>query len=161
MAVKDHEYTASIIWDGNTGEGTASYSGYGREYRVLVAGKPALSGSADPAYHGDPAKHNPEDLFVASIAACHMLFYLALCAKKGIRVLEYRDDAHGRLVIGADGRGAFEEITLHPGVLIDDENQIELATQLHEGAHARCFIANSCSVPIRHSVTVKAKPMAR
>lgn len=158
MADKVHQYTASIIWEGNIGDGTASYSGYSRQYRVQVAGKPDLAGSADPAFRGEADKYNPEDLFVAAIAACHMLFYLALCARRGIRVVDYRDEARGTLATGADGRGRFEEITLNPRVIIDDEKQVPLAMQLHESAHERCFLANSCNFPIRHAPTVGVGP---
>ncbi|MBA2564200.1 MAG: OsmC family protein [Gemmatimonadetes bacterium] len=152
-----HEYAARLIWDGNTGEGTAGYTSYGRQYRVLVAGKPDLAGTADPAFRGEADKHNPEDLFLASLSACHMLFYLSLCARKGVRVLAYEDDVQGRMVMRADGGGKFEEVTLHPSVTIADGKSAALAAQLHDTAHELCFIANSCSVPIRHEATVRVR----
>jgi organic hydroperoxide reductase OsmC/OhrA len=155
MTTMVHEYTARLIWEGNTGEGTASYTGYSRQYRVLVAGKPDLLGTADKAFRGEAEKHNPEDLFLTSISACHMLFYLSLCARKGVRVLAYEDEVHGKLMIHADGGGKFEEVTLHPSVTIADEEKAALAMQLHDSAHDLCFIANSCSVLIRHKVTVQ------
>lgn len=151
-----HEYTARVIWDGNTGEGTASYTSYGRQYRALIAGKPDILGTADPAFRGDPAKHNPEDLFLTSLSACHMLFYLSLCARNGVRVLTYEDEARGCMVMHADGGGKFEEITLRPRVTIEGEENVALATQLHAAAHKLCFIANSCSVPISHEPVVRA-----
>jgi organic hydroperoxide reductase OsmC/OhrA len=76
-----HTYAARLVWEGNSGEGTASYEGCGRSYRVLIEGKPELIGTADPAFRGDASRHNPEDLFLAAISACHMLTYLALCAR--------------------------------------------------------------------------------
>lgn len=151
-----HEYAARLIWDGNTGEGTASYAGYGRQYRVLVAGKPPLAGSADAAFRGDAAMHNPEDLFLAAISACHMLSYLALCARKRVCVLAYEDDTRATMVTDARGGGKFTEVVLRPRVTIRDAAQLGLATQLHDGAHELCFIANSCSVPIRHEPNVGA-----
>ncbi len=150
-----NKYTARLIWDGNLGEGTASYTSYGRQYRVLVAGKPDLMGTADPAFRGEADKHNPEDLFLTAIASCHMLFYLSLCARKGIRVLTYEDDVSGTMTVDARGGGRFEEITLHPRVTIADAEGFEGAVQLHDTAHELCFIANSCSVPIRHEPTVQ------
>jgi len=156
MAKGEHAYAARVIWDGNTGEGTARYDGYGREYRVVVDGKPDLDGSADPAFRGDARRHNPEDLFLASISACHMLFYLSLCARKGVRVLAYEDDARGTMRLDAGGGGRFEEITLHPSVTIAGEENAALAIQLHAAAHELCFIANSCSTAIRHQPTVRA-----
>ena len=149
MAKGMHEYAARLVWDGNTGEGTASYTSYGRQYRVLVPGKPDLSGTADPAFRGDSGRHNPEELFLAAISACHMLFYLALCARSGVSVIAYEDGVSGGLVIDADGGGRFEGVTLRPRVTIAAQGQVPLAVQLHETAHQRCFIANSCGVPIR------------
>ena len=157
MAGRTHEYAARLIWDGNTGEGTASYRGYGRDYRVLISGKPELGGSADPVFLGQADRHNPEDLFVAAIAACHMLSYLALCARGGIRVSAYEDHAHGRLVLDAKGGGRFEEVTLSPNVTIEAPGDVAAATRLHETAHEQCFIASSCSVPIRVQATVRTR----
>ena len=155
MSNHTHKYAARLIWDGNLGEGTADYAKYGRQYRVIVTGKPDLAGSADAAFRGEADKHNPEDLFVASISACHMLSYLALCARKRVVVLAYQDEAKGVMTTTANGGGKFEEVTLHPSVTIASGQDMALALQLHETAHELCFIANSCSVPIRHKATVR------
>ncbi|MGH7563502.1 MAG: OsmC family protein [Gemmatimonadota bacterium] len=156
-----HEYSARVIWEGNLGEGTSSYTGYGRQYRVLVDGKPDLAGSADPAFRGEADRHNPEDLFVASLSACHMLFYLSLCARSGIRVVEYEDAARGVVTLDADGGGRFEKVTLRPVVTIAGPENEALAGELHDAAHELCFIANSCSVPIRVEATVDIHPGSR
>ena len=150
-----HEYDARLIWDGNLGQGTADYAGYGRQYRILVDGKPELTGSADPAFRGDAKRHNPEDHFLAAISACHMLSYLALCARKRLVVLAYEDAAHGTMTTTADGGGRFEQVTLRPLVTIAAGQDEALAVRLHEAAHKVCFIANSCSVPIRHEATIR------
>jgi organic hydroperoxide reductase OsmC/OhrA len=153
----EHRYEARITWQGNRGDGTATYQGYGREYEVAIAGKPSLQGSADPAFRGDAAVWNPEDMFLASLSACHMLSYLALCAKYGIRVLTYEDRATGTMRTTRDGGGRFEEVVLHPRVTIADVAKLERARELHETAHDKCFIASSCSVPIRHVADVTAQ----
>jgi organic hydroperoxide reductase OsmC/OhrA len=158
MTSRTHTYAATLRWDGNTGQGTASYADYARDYSILVPRKPELAGSADPAFRGDPAKHNPEELFLAAIAACHMLFYLALCARQGVRVLAYEDEPEGRMVIGADGGGRFEEVVLRPAVTIGPSQDADLALRLHDVAHERCFIANSCKVPIRRVPTISHAP---
>jgi organic hydroperoxide reductase OsmC/OhrA len=155
MGDGEHAYTARVVWEGNTGEGTARYTGYGREYRVVVDGKADLAGSADPAFRGDAARHNPEDLFLASLSACHMLFYLSLCARGGVRVLAYEDEARGTLRMEAGGGGRFAEITLHPAVTVAGESDADLALRLHDRAHELCFIANSVGVPIRHQPSVR------
>lgn len=149
-----HAFAAGVVWEGNTGEGTAGYASYSRRYRVTAEGKPDLPGSADPAFRGDADRHNPEDLFLAALSACHMLFYLSLCARGGVRVLAYEDRATGTLRIDPGGGGRFESVTLHPVVHVDADSDAEQAARLHETAHGLCFIANSCSVPIRHAPVI-------
>ena len=148
-----HQYRTTIAWDGAGDTGTSSYAVYGRNYRVRVEGKPDIEASADPAFRGDPARHNPEDLFVAAISACHMLTYLALCARKGIHVVAYEDAATGTMEKTGDGGGCFTEVVLHPRVTIA-QGDANLAAKLHDKAHALCYVANSCSVPIRHHATI-------
>jgi organic hydroperoxide reductase OsmC/OhrA len=160
MARDVHEYSARLVWDGNKGTGTATYAGYGREYRFLLDGKPELEGSADPMFKGDPSRHNPEEHFLAAISACHMLSYLALCARSHIRVLAYEDDVRGTLKFDGRGGGKFEEVVLHPAVTIAEGDDAELAESLHEQAHELCFIAASCSVPIRHEPKVVSATVA-
>jgi organic hydroperoxide reductase OsmC/OhrA len=151
-----HAYANHLIWTGNLGDGTSSYAAYSRRYRVLVDGKPELIGSANRAFRGESDVHDPEDLFVAALTACHMLAYLALCARQGVRVLEYEDHASGTLVTDADGGGQFESVTLSPVVTIAEGSDADLAARLHDTAHARCFIANSCSIPVRHEATIRS-----
>jgi len=154
---KTHEYTACLIWNGNQGAGTTTYTGYGRDYTVVIDGKPDLRGSADPTFRGSAELHNPEDLFIASISACHMLTYLALCAKHKISVATYQDDARGMLELTSDGGGKFQDVTLNPLVTITAGDEAK-ALALHEDAHKLCYIAQSCSAPIKHNAIVKVAP---
>ncbi|MEV0703786.1 OsmC family protein [Saccharopolyspora sp. NPDC050389] len=147
---KNHSYRATVTWTGNTGDGTASYRGYSREHVVDVDGKPPLTASADPAFRGDPGLHNPEDLLVASLSECHMLWYLALCSTSGIVVTSYRDDASGAMLEDPDTGGHFTEVVLRPQVTITDAAMLPTAEKLHEQAHRKCFIANSVNLPVRH-----------
>lgn len=150
----EHHYQAQLIWDGSGSEGTSRYAAYGRDYRIAVDGKPVVNGSADAAFRGDPAKLNPEDLFLAAIASCHMLSYLALCAREGLRVIAYEDAARAMMKEDGKGGGRFEEVVLHPRVTIVDGERESRALELHHRAHELCFVASSCSVPIRHEATV-------
>jgi organic hydroperoxide reductase OsmC/OhrA len=147
-----HEYTSRLIWEGGA-RGTADYGTYDRSYRILVAGKPAIDGSADAMFKGDRSKLNPEDLFVAAISSCHLLSYLALCARNKINVASYEDEAVGKLHLDPDWSGKFEEVVLRPRVSISS-GDLALATKLHETAHQQCFIANSCSCTIRNEPVV-------
>jgi organic hydroperoxide reductase OsmC/OhrA len=155
MSHGEHHYRTHLIWDGNLGDGTATYAGYGRQHRILVEGKPELQATADAAFRGDGAKHNPEDLFLAAISSCHMLSYLALCARAKVSVLAYEDEARGTMQEDGKGGGRFVEVTLHPVVTIANADDAARATELHERAHQLCFIANSCSVPIHHRPEVR------
>ena len=149
----EHNYHARVVWIGNTGQGTSGYTNYSRNFTVQITGRPALHGSADAHFHGDAARHNPEDLFLTAISACHMLVYLALCARAGVTVVSYEDRAEGTMVTSA-GSGRFERVVLRPVVAITENSDAALARQLHVQAHANCFIANSCSVPIMHEPVI-------
>ena len=150
----EHHYAARIVWEGNTGSGTSSYAGYERAHRIEVHGKPDIPASSDPAFRGDPARYNPEDLFVASLSGCHMLFFLYLCSANGIRVISYEDDATGTMVVNAQGGGKFESVTLHPRVVVEAGANLDLAHSLHDKSHELCYIANSCNIPIHHEATI-------
>ena len=75
-----HHYKATVEWTGNKGTGTDNYRNYERSHQIIIENKSDISGSADPAFRGDKTKHNPEDLLISSLSACHMLTYLHLCA---------------------------------------------------------------------------------
>lgn len=150
---REHRYSVGVTWTGNTGEGTAGYRRFARDHRVVVAGKSAIEGSADPAFVGDPARWNPEELLVASLAQCHMLTYLALCSLRRVRVVDYRDAAEG-LMRESAGVGEFVEVTLNPVVEVAEESMIDLASALHEDAGRDCFIARSVGFPVRHLPTI-------
>ncbi len=151
----EHKYTSVVEWTGNLGTGTSTYTAYARDYKIAVEGKPPLLGSSDPQFRGDPTRHNPEDLFVASLSACHMLFYLHLCAASGIAVADYMDNPIGTMVIEKTGGGRFTEVVLRPEVKIS-KGDPEKAQSLHHKAHELCFIANSanCSVRIDGNVSL-------
>lgn len=143
-----HAYHLDLTWEGNTGEGTAAYRSYDRRYRIQIAGKPDLVGSADPTFLGDPGRHNPEELLVAALSACHLLSYLALCARRGLRVLAYRDRADGTMVTTRAGGGRFERVLLRPHVTVAPGSDLAVAQALHHDAHAACFIAASCNFEV-------------
>lgn len=154
---KLHQYQTSLIWAGNKGSGTMDYRSYDRSYVISIDQKPDILGSSDSAFLGDKHKHNPEDLLVSSLSACHMLWYLHLCSQHAIIVLDYKDKAVGRMSEDADGSGRFTEVILHPSVVIASEADIEKANALHAEANKMCFIANSCNFPVKHEPTCIAE----
>jgi organic hydroperoxide reductase OsmC/OhrA len=150
-----HDYKARLVWDGNLGAGTTTYTGYGRKYHLQIDGKPDLIGSADPMFRGDANIYNPEDLFVAALSSCHLLSYLALCARTRINVIAYEDNASGTLVLRPDGGGKFESVTLRPVVTIAPGGDEKRALELHETAQALCFIAAAVNIPVLHEPQIK------
>ncbi len=145
---REHHYQVTVDWTGNLGTGTSDYRKYSRAHEIAVGGKPAIPASSDPAFRGDPARWNPEDLLVASLSACHMLWYLHLCAVAGIVVTGYRDAAGGVMAEGGDGGGRFTRVTLRPAILVKPGTDLEQARALHRQAHEKCFIANSVNFPV-------------
>lgn len=156
-----HDYKARLVWDGNLGDGTSTYTGYGRKYHVQFDGKPDLPGGADPIFRGDADVYNPEDLFVASLSSCHLLTYLALCPRSKISVIAYEDSASGTLVLRPDGGGSFESVTLRPSVTIAAGGDEKRAMELHDTAHGLCFIAASVSVPVHLEPRITVDQAAR
>nr|WP_281504482.1 OsmC family protein [Chromohalobacter sarecensis] len=144
----EHNYSATVVWTGNSGEGTKNYRAFSRDHEISCGEKPIIAGSADPAFLGDSSRYNPEELLLSSLSACHMLWYLHLCADAGITVSSYEDNAEGRMIETKSGGGCFDEVILKPIVSIGEEDDSELAQSLHKKAHSLCFIANSVNFEV-------------
>lgn len=157
MKEREHHYRVTTTWTGNLGTGTSDYRAYSRNHEIKILGKRApLPGSSDPAFRGDPARYTPEELLVASLSTCHMLWFLHLCADAGIVVIEYEDAATGSMAEHPDGSGEFTSVVLHPRAVITDPARIADATALHPRAHALCFIARSVNFPVEHEPVIVA-----
>jgi organic hydroperoxide reductase OsmC/OhrA len=158
MAVTDHRYTTVVEWTGNTGSGTSGYRAYSRQHQISSPGqpKPPIPGSADPGFRGDATCWNPEELLVASISACHELWYLHLCADAGLVITSYVDRAEGVMTEDADGGGRFRRVTLRPVVTFAPGADLDRALELHHEAHRLCFIANSVNFPIEHEPELRS-----
>ncbi|HUJ33360.1 MAG TPA: OsmC family protein [Candidatus Acidoferrum sp.] len=153
---KVHRYAVTVEWTGNTGAGTSGYKSYERRHEITAGdGKPPISGSSDPVFRGDPGRWNPEELLVASLAACHKLWYLHLCAMAGVVVVAYVDHAEGEMEETADGGGHFLRVVLRPQVTLATSSDPVKARELHYAAHAKCFIANSVNFPIEHEPVIR------
>lgn len=157
---REHVYTVRVTWTGDRGTGTSAYTAYGRAHEITGDGRPPIPGSSDPTFRGDPSRYSPEDLLVASLSGCHMLWYLHLCADAGIVVTGYRDDAQGTMVESAGGRGHFVEVVLRPDVVVAPGADERRAAALHHRAHALCFIAASVRFPVRCEPRVRVASAA-
>ncbi|HEX3503020.1 MAG TPA: OsmC family protein [Xanthobacteraceae bacterium] len=145
---REHRYSVTVTWRGNRGSGTSSYGAYAREHEIAADGKPAIAGSSDPLFRGDRTRWNPEELLVASLSACHQLWYLHLAADAGIVVTDYVDQAEGVMAERADVAGCFTAVVLRPIVTIAAGSDVARARELHHTAHEKCFIANSVDFPV-------------
>ena len=144
----EHLYQTFLRWTGNKGQGTKSYRTYDRAYEIGVDNKPVIEGSSDPTFRGDRTKYNPEELLVASLSSCHLLWYLHLCSEAGVVVINYQDKAIGKMRETEAGSGRFTEVILQPKVTITAESSLEQAKIIHDKAHEFCFIANSVNFPV-------------
>jgi len=133
------------------GKGTSQYKAYSRNHEISSEDKPTIYASSDPSFRGEATRYNPEELFVASLSSCHMLWYLHLCSEAGVIVIDYIDNATGTMTETEDGSGHFTEVTLHPVVIVTDASMINKANELHYEAHKFCFVANSCNFPVHHN----------
>ncbi|HPD93812.1 MAG: OsmC family protein [Rhodobacter sp.] len=146
--MKSHSYTTHIRWTGNTGEGTAHYRAYRRDWEVAVPGKPVIPMSNDPLLGGNPALMNPEDLLLSALSGCHMLWYLHLASDAGIVVTGYEDTPEGIGALETGGAGRFVRAVLRPRITLRRGADLARARAIHEEIHKVCFIARSVSFPI-------------
>ncbi|MDX1784878.1 OsmC family protein [Roseovarius sp. ZX-A-9] len=144
----EHDYTARVVWTGNRGDGTSTYGGYDRSWSVETAGKPVIYGSNDPLLGGDPSLHNPEEMLVAALSACHMLWFLHLASDANITVLSYSDDPLAVGETDENGASRFLRATLRPFIVLAEDGDEARADAVHRQIHKVCFIARSVNFPV-------------
>ena len=140
------EHTAALRWSRHGRD--FRYETFSRDHELTFENGQKTLASSAPAFVGNPEALNPETLLVGSLSSCHMLTFLAICAKRGYVVDHYDDAASGLLDKNAEGRIAITRITLRPKAVFSGEKQpnAEELAKLHERAHANCFIGSSiCS----------------
>lgn len=138
------------MWPADAAQKMPPEATYSRDNWLAAHGKAEVFGSAPAAFGGDPRGYNPEELMALSLSQCHLLTYLAIAAKRGIRVLHYEDHAVAQLGKNAEGRTQMVEVLLRPKVTVAKGTNLEDARALHERAHSACFMANSVNFPVRH-----------
>ena len=148
------DYTAQVTWQRDPLEAFTD-NRYSRRHVLRFDGGTVLAGSSSPNVVplplSDASAVDPEEMFVASLASCHMLWFLSLAAQQGWRVDSYEDDATGTLARDAEGRLAMTRVTLRPRVRCIGQRQpsaVELQA-LHGRAHEACFIARSVKTEVR------------
>ena len=146
-----HDFEASVVWTGNQGSGNARYEGYARTWEVRTPGKPVIACSNDPLLGGDPRLHNPEDMLIAALSACHMLWYLHLAHEAGVHVLGYEDAPLGHGESDPGGAGRFVGATLRPRITVAAGTDLGRAEAVHHEIGKVCFIARSVAFPLRYA----------
>lgn len=146
------EHTSKIEW--SRGERGFGYEQYSREHTARLGGAPPVQLSAAQAFRGDPALANPEDLLVAALSSCHMLTFLAICARKGIVVDRYEDEASGWLERIGTAPLAVTRVVLRPHITFaSTPPDAATLASLHDQSHHGCFIASS----VKTTVTVEPR----
>ncbi|MFL5236281.1 MAG: OsmC family protein [Rhizomicrobium sp.] len=148
------EHRARLRWRRTTAD--FQYATYNRAHEILFKdGTIVLPASSAPAFRGDAERVDPEEAYVASLSSCHMLTFLAICARKGLIVDSYDDDAAGVLEKAANGRLWLATVRLRP--LVRFEPSVGVSTDalgdLHHQSHEECFIANS----VKTTVTIEPR----
>jgi organic hydroperoxide reductase OsmC/OhrA len=142
------EHKAHIEWARQST--SFAYDQYNREHTWTFENGHVFEASAAPAFFGHDDCVDPEEAFVASISACHMLTLLAICARKRMVVESYDDHAVGFLEKGQNGRLMITRVILRPNIVFADDAAPDAETmdRLHASAHRACFIANSVTTTI-------------
>ena len=157
---KMHDFTSTVVWTGDRGQGASDYKAYDRTWQIATGGKAVIECSNDPMLGGDPSKPNPEDLLLSSLSACHMLWYLHLASAAGIVVQSYQDTPIGVAESSPDGAGRFVRATLKPHIVVERGADRARADAIHHEIHKMCFIARSVNFPVHHEPTVAVRAEA-
>ena len=139
-------FISHLEWTGAAAGPTRDPATFSRDLTVSMDAT-TLPMSSAPGFRGDPSRTNPEQLFVASLSACHALTYLFLAAKNQIPVIGYRDEAEGHLG-PVDGKIRMSRVTLRPLITLESGANEAGARALVAKAHDTCFIANSVATPV-------------
>lgn len=148
------EYTAKLVWQRQPNEAFDD-NRYSRRHLVTFDGGVQMPASSSPSVvplpFSDASAVDPEELFVASLSSCHLLWFLSLAAAAKLRVERYEDDAVGTMARNAEGRIAMTRVVLRPRVTFAADSppvDAQALTALHHRAHDKCFIANSVKTEV-------------
>ena len=147
------DYRAELLWVRDAGE---DFTGnrYSRRHLMRFDGGAEVAGSSSPQVvplpWSDASAVDPEEAFVASLASCHMLWFLSIAARERFVVDRYADAAVGVMARNTEGKWAMTRVTLRPEVMFSGEGlpSRDETLRLHEAAHDACYIANSVKTEV-------------
>lgn len=148
------EYSAQLEWQRAEGA-VFTDNRYSRRHVLRFDGGAEMPGSSAvasvPTPYSDASAVDPEEMFIAALSSCHLLWFLALAAKAGLTVDRYVDEALGTLAADGRGRMAMTVVTLRPRTTFSGPRQPTPAAlqALHDAAHEHCYIANSVLTDVR------------
>ncbi len=143
------EHHAAVAWKRTSSDFT--YESYNRAHEMrFKSGAVVLAASSAPAFKGDAERVDPEEAYVASLSSCHMLTFLAICARKRLAVDAYEDEAVGFLEKGGAGKLWMARVNLRPRIRFAAGAEVDgaLLAELHHLAHGQCFIASSVNTGV-------------
>jgi len=144
-------HTATINWKQDEGD-HFNLGRYTRVHEIAFNGGTTIQASGAPgnvpAQFSSETAVDPEELFVAALSSCHLLWFLDLARRAGLEILSYVDQAQGVMETDAGGRPAITKVTLRPRVETDEPVDADTLKTLHAQAHDACFIANSVKTVI-------------
>ncbi|QEZ48224.1 OsmC family protein [Cupriavidus oxalaticus] len=146
-------YTAEVLWQRDGQDFTGNR--YSRRHVLRFDGGAEVPGSSSPHVvplpMSDASAVDPEEMFIASLSSCHMLWFLSLAAKQRFVVDRYVDAATGLMEKNREGRMAMTVVTLRPQVTFSGEREPtrDELERLHHAAHDACFIASSVRTEVR------------
>lgn len=149
-----HSFEVTLHYPAEASQMLPPEANYSRNSHLHAAGKNNVAASSPASYGGDATRYNPEEFLLMSLSQCHMLTYLAIAAKKQLKILSYQDRATGQLGLGKiggfgiEGKLSMQQVTLRPRVSVPAGTNIEDARNIHIKAHANCFMANSVNFPV-------------
>jgi organic hydroperoxide reductase OsmC/OhrA len=141
------EHRANIRWSRSSAGFTYEEYNRAHEWRFEEAGV-TVPASATTRFRGDADRVDPEAAFVASLSSCHMLTFLAICARRGIVVDAYEDDAVGILAPDEDGKLWIPRVWLRPRVVLAPASKGTDLAPIHRQSHEECFLARSVKTEV-------------
>lgn len=149
-----HTFETFLAWPADAAQKLPPDPAFSRNGVLAAPGKPDIPGSSPAVFGGDATRYSPEELLMLSLSECHMLTYLAIAAKKRLRILKYQDRVTGTLGMGPSGKTHMIEVLLRPRVTVAKGTNLEDVRVMHEKAHANCFMASSVNFTVRNEPEV-------